>query len=290
MKTLAPGLQAHLDTGTTTLCWCWRLTRSDGSHVGFTDHDCDLAFDGTTFEAASGFTASEIKDSIGLATDNLDVEGALSSASLNETDLAAGLFDGARVEIWRVNWQDVAQRVLMRSGTLGEVARSGQAFTAEIRGLAQDLQQPKGRLYQYACDADLGDARCRVDVTGPTFRASGIVTNASSRRFLTASLPDAFADDWFTRGRFVFTSGANIGRAQEIRRHVNAGNLASIELWQAFALDIAAGDTFTVTAGCDKHFATCRAKFNNAVNFRGFPHIPGADLLSTIARPGSTSS
>lgn len=288
MKSLSAELAAHLASGTTTLAWCWRLTRADEVRLGFTDHDCDIVFDGTAFEAASGFTASEIKDSLGLATDNLDVDGALSSTTLGELDLAAGLYDGARIEIWRVNWSEPAQRVLMRAGTLGEVSRSGTAFTAEIRGLAQELQQPKGRLYQYACDADLGDARCGIDLTGPSYQATGTVIAAAGTRVLMAELSDAFAQDWFSRGRLTFTSGANVGRTQEIRRHGNDGTAATFELWQRFAHPIAAGDAFTVTAGCDKHFATCRAKFDNVPNFRGFPHIPGADALSAIAKPGAT--
>jgi uncharacterized phage protein (TIGR02218 family) len=290
MKTLSPELDAHLASGTTTLAWCWRLTRADGSHLGFTDHDRDLAFDGTTFEAASGFTASEMKDSVGLAADNLEVDGALSSDTLNENDLAAGLFDGARIEIWRVNWQDTSQRVLMRSGTLGEVSRGAGAFTAEVRGLAQVLQTPKGRLYQYACDAELGDARCTVDLTSPSLETSGTVVASASRRMFSASLPDAFDADWFTRGRVTFTSGANSGRSEVIRRHGVSASLVELELWQPLAHDITAGDTFTVTAGCDKRLATCRAKFDNAINFRGFPHIPGADLLTRIARPGTSGS
>ena len=136
MKLLPPGLQTHLDSGATTLAWCWRLTRGDGTRLGFTDHDRDLAFDGTTFEAATGFTATEIKDAVGLSVDNLEVTSALRSDSLNEDHLAAGLYDDAAVEIWRVNWADTAQRVLMRKGSLGEVRRSGAAITAEVRGLA----------------------------------------------------------------------------------------------------------------------------------------------------------
>ena len=130
MKALPAGLQAHLDSGATTLAWCWRLTRRDGRKLGFTDHDVPLAFDGTVFEAASGFTASELKDGVGLSVDNLDVSSALRSDSLNEADLAAGRFDDARVEIFRVNWRDVTQRVLMRSGSIGDVKRAGAAFTA----------------------------------------------------------------------------------------------------------------------------------------------------------------
>jgi uncharacterized phage protein (TIGR02218 family) len=289
MKSLPPSLQSHLDSGATTLAWCWRVTRRDGVRLGFTDHDRDLVFDGTTFAAASGFTATEIKDAVGLAVDNLEVESALSSDSLNEDDLAAGLFDDAAIEIWRVNWQDAAQRVLMRSGSLGEVRRSGAAFAAEVRGLAHYLQQPKGRLLQYGCDADLGDARCTVDLGDPAFTGSGTVLSAPSLRLFTASGLESFATDWFTRGLLTFTSGANAGRAQEVRRH-SAGATAALELWQPMAKPIAPGDTFTVTAGCDKQFATCTAKFANAVNFRGFPHMPGNDFVTAVARPGDPAN
>ena len=109
MKALPPGLQSHLATGATTLAWCWRVTRNDGTAFGFTDHDRDLAFDGTTFEAATGFTASEIKDALGLSVDNLEVSSALKSDRLNEDDLAAGLYDDAAVEIWRANWADTVK-------------------------------------------------------------------------------------------------------------------------------------------------------------------------------------
>ncbi len=289
MKSLPAALQSHLDSGATTLAWCWRVTRRDGVRLGFTDHDRDLVFDGTTFAAATGFTATEIKDAVGLSVDNLEVESALSSDSLNEDDLAAGLFDDAAIEIWRVNWQDTAQRVLMRSGSIGEVRRAGTAFAAEVRGLAHYLQQPKGRLLQYGCDADLGDARCGVDLDDPAFRRTGTVVAASSRRQFTASGLAGFATDWFTRGLLTFTSGANAGRAQEVRRHA-AGATATLELWQPMAQPIAPGDTFTVTAGCDKQFDTCRAKFANGVNFRGFPHMPGNDFVTAVARPGDPAN
>ena len=50
-----------------------------------------------------------------------------------------------------------------------------------------------------------------------------------------------------------------------------------IDLWRAAQAPIAAGDAFDIFAGCDKSAATCRAKFSNFDNFRGFPHIPGED-------------
>jgi uncharacterized phage protein (TIGR02218 family) len=286
MRTLPPGLAAHLESGTTTLCWCWRLTRRDGVRQGFTDHDRDLDFDGTTFEAAAGFEASEVRESLGLSVDNLEITGALSSDHLADEDLSAGLYDDAEVEIFRVNWADPLQRVLLRAGTLGEVKRSGQAFAAEVRGLSHYLLQPKGRVFQYACDADVGDARCGVALSGATYTGSGTVVSVLSDRRFAASGLDHFESDWFTRGLVTFLSGAATGQKIEVRRHARAADVTTFELWQPVRQPLTTGMTFTVSAGCDKSHRTCRAKFANIANFRGFPHMPGNDFLTAVSRPG----
>lgn len=280
MKSLSPALQAHLTTGTTTLCWCWRVTPRTGERLGFTDHDRDLIFDSTTFEAATGFTASDIRSSVGLSVDDLEVESALVSQRLSEAALAAGDFDAATVEIFRVNWSDPTQRVLMRQGALGEVRRSGTAFTAEVRGLAHHLQQPKGRLFQYACDAELGDARCSVDRNAAANRGAGTILSVAGDRTFAVSGLASFAAGWFTRGLLTMTSGSNEGRASEVKRHSVINGVVRIELWQPLGAAPLVGDTCAITAGCDKQQATCRDKFGNMPNYRGFPHMPGNDFLS----------
>lgn len=287
MKFIEPGLEAHIASGSTTLCWCWRLTRRDGVAMGFTDHDCDIQFDGTVFEAAGGFSASEIKDAVGLSVDNLDVTSALSSDRLVEADLAAGLYDDARVEIFRVNWQAPDQYVLMRAGSLGEVRRAGLTFAAEVRGLAHYLQQPKGRLFQYTCDADLGDVRCGTDASDPAYRASGALLEISSASNFSVNGLDGYQNDWFTRGVIEFTSGLAAGQRVEIKRHTHIGGVVTIELWQPARGPLSSGQTFVVTAGCDKHLSTCRDKFANSVNHRGFPHMPGNDFVTSYFRSGS---
>jgi uncharacterized phage protein (TIGR02218 family) len=277
VKTLPTGLQAHLDSGATTLTWCWKVIRTDSTVMGFTDHDLDLAFDGVTFAAATGFTASEVASSLGLAIDNLDVEGALDAVAITEADLAAGIYDGASVELWRVNWADVSQRVLMRKGTLGEVTRGEIAFTAELRGLAHELQQTLGRTYQRQCDADLGDARCGVDLGAAAFKGTGTVDAVSDDRVLTVSGLSAFDNNWFLFGKLTWISGANAGRIAEVKAHSKSSASATLTLWQRAPKAVEAGDTFIVSAGCDKTLRTCKVKFDNIVNFRGFPHMPGND-------------
>lgn len=276
MKTLPSGLQGHLDGGATTLAWCWKLTRRDATVMGFTDHDRDVAFDGVTFEAATGLSSGEIAASLGLSVDTVDAQGALSSAKVTEADLRAGLYDGADVELWRVNWANPEQRLLMVKGALGEVRRGELAFTAELRGLAHVLDQARGRTYQRLCDADVGDARCGVDLDDPAFKGAGTVDAAADDRILTVSGLDAFDGGWFRFGRLTWTSGANDGASAEVRGHTKSGAV-TLELWQPAARAVQVGDGFEVTAGCDKTFATCKARFDNVVNFRGFPHLPGND-------------
>jgi uncharacterized phage protein (TIGR02218 family) len=182
-----------------------------------------------------------------------------------------------------VNWAATEQRVLMRKGSLGEVQRGRTGFQAEMRGLAHILNQPVGRAYGYSCDADLGDARCTVALDSAAFTGTGVIANVSDNRRFTVTGLESFADGWFTGGKLTFSSGANAGRAMEVKRHGVSSLGVSLELWQAMSDDVAIADTFSITAGCDKQFATCKAKFSNAVNFRGFPYMPGNDAVISYA-------
>lgn len=288
MRSIPTALQTHLNTGTTTLCWCWKLTRNDSVVLGFTDHDRDLTVNGTLYEARSGFTASEIQESVGLSVDNIDATGALSSDTLTEDDLAAGLFDNASIELYRVNWADPTQYVLIRAGSIGEVRRQESTFVAEFRGLAHELNQQRGRLFQAPCDAVLGDSRCTKNISSATYTGAGTVTAVVfSYRFVASGL-SAYTSNWFTGGLLTWTSGDNNGQQAEIKYHVldSDSGLVTLELWQIPGKLITPSDTFTIRAGCDKIFATCKDKFANQINFRGFPHMPGN---SYVIKPGSTS-
>lgn len=200
MRTIPPGLQAKLDSGATTLCRCWIVTRRDGIVQGFTDHDEDVVLDAVTCRAGTGFSGTEATQKLGLAVDSSEISGALADESLNETDFAAGRYDAAAFELWLVDWSEPALRVLLAKGTLGEVKRDGAAFTAELRGLSDRLSQESGRLYTATCSADLGDARCKIDLTSPAFRGEGAVAALTATSAFTASGLDAFADGWFGAG------------------------------------------------------------------------------------------
>lgn len=286
MRNIPPALQAKLNSGVTTLCRCWVVTRRDGIVQGFTDHDRDVMLNDVLCRADTGFAGSEAVARLGLSIDGIEVSGALSDDSLNDDALAAGRYDAAQVDMSVVDWSEPSLHVLMSRGAIGEVRRDGAAFTAELRGLSDALNAETGRFYTPTCAADLGDSRCGVDLDDPLYRgAGGVIALNGVSAFTVSGLPD-FADGWFSGGRLTFTSGANEGDAIEVKRHRKDGESVSLTLWQAMAQAIAPGDTFVVTAGCDKRFATCRDRFLNALNFRGFPHIPGNDFVIRYAVDG----
>ncbi|MFZ5736809.1 MAG: DUF2163 domain-containing protein [Pseudomonadota bacterium] len=287
MRSIPDALQARLDGGVTTLAQCWIVRRRDGAVLGFTDHDRDLVVEGVSCRAGTGFSASEASQRFDLSVDGAEISGALDADLLREADLAAGRFDAAAIESWLVDWSEPELRVLTARGALGEVRREGSAFTAELRGLADLLSQESGRLYTASCNADLGDARCRVDLGSPARRSEGTVIAAPGTSTITVSGLEGFAPGLFSAGRLSWRSGANAGTAVEIKLHRVVVGEVRLSLWQATAEPISAGDSFVVTAGCDKLFGTCRDRFANSDNFRGFPQIPGNDFVVSYPVPGA---
>jgi uncharacterized phage protein (TIGR02218 family) len=278
MRQLTDGLRSHLAGTATTLCLCWRLARRDGTVLGFTDHDRDIEFAGTRYEAASGLSSGDMEESLGLHADSQEVAGALSSASIREEDIAADRYDGAAVEIHLVNWQSPGERVLLRKLLIGAITREDRLFRAELRGAAALLDQTSGRRFQRNCDADLGDGRCRVDLSAPQWRGSGAVLRVRDATTLEVSGIGNFAAGHFRGGRLTFSSGRNAGQSVEVASHSVTGESVSVALWKPPGLPLAAGDGFSIRAGCDKNFSTCRDRFANHTNFRGFPHMPGNDF------------
>ncbi|MCP1167842.1 DUF2163 domain-containing protein [Limimaricola litoreus] len=279
------GFEAHLQTGVTTLCRAWALKRADGLERGFTDHDRALAFEGIEFRPETGMSASALVQSAGLAADTAEALGAISDEGVSEAEIAQGRLDGAELRIWRVNWADPEERALEFRGHLGEIRRDGTVFRAELRGLSDALGRPLGRVYQPRCDAVLGDARCGVD-TG----REGVSVERSLGRAEGAELrldwADGPAQGWFAHGHVEVLEGPGAGLTAPIREDRQEAGARIVELWGPIAADLAPGTRLRLVAGCDKRAETCRLKFDNFLNFRGFPDLPGTDWLMAVPRSG----
>ena len=281
-------LLAHLASGTTTLARAWQVRRRDEVALGFTDHDEDSVLNGMVFKAATGMSAKALQQTTGLAVDNTEAIGALSDAGIDEADVMAGRYDGADVTIWLVNWADPAQNIIEFRGTFGEVTRAGGAFKVDLRGLTEALNAPQGRVYLRSCDAVLGDGACKVDLSDPEFRVDMVVQSVAVGGEITLSDVSAHPTDWFQLGRFAVVTGAAAGLVGMVKQDRRIGGGARrVTLWQSLPAALTTGDIVTLESGCDRASDTCRRKFNNLLNFRGFPHIPGEDWQISYPNEGA---
>jgi uncharacterized phage protein (TIGR02218 family) len=274
-------LHAHLAGGLTTVARAWEVVRLDGVRLGFTDHDRDLNFDGLTFRADSGLTARALSQTTGLSVDNTEAMGALSASAISDEDVAAGRYDGAVVVAWLVNWADVDSRRVMFRGAIGEVRRAEGAFHAELRGLSEALNRPVGRVYQKPCTAVLGDAACGFDLSANGYMLETTIGSVEENRVFAPVGLSAFSPGWFQNGRLEVLTGAAQGLSSAIKRDsIRTEGSRTIQIWEPLRVTPVAGDQIRITAGCDKRFESCRLKFGNHLNFRGFPDLPEEDWIT----------
>lgn len=271
---------------TSTTARAWAISRSDGLVLGFTDHDVELAFEGIVFRPNAGMTARAVVQGTGLSVDNSEAIGALSDQAINERDIIGGRWDGAELRQWEVEWQRPSRHRLIFRGHLGEISCSGGSFTAELRGLSEPLGQPAGRVFHPRCSASLGDSSCKVNRSRPGLLAEGIIAEIDGSRLKLNGI-EAADDRWFERGRLLMVDGHARGLFAHIKNdRALPENRREIDLWAELGILPAVGDRVRLFAGCDKSGDTCRAKFANYLNFRGFPHLPHEDWLMA---PGAAS-
>ncbi len=273
MKTVSAAMKAHLSQELATLATLVKISRADGRVLGFTSFDKDIQIDGVTYRADGAFQASANQTRAALSTDNLELVGLLDSAFISETDVRAGRYDHARVDVYLCNWADVTHGVVqLRRGWLGRVKVMGGTYQVELRGLHDLLQRPFGKIYSPECRHTLGDVSCAVQLAAYTVTGS-VSSIEDMSRFTDVTRGDA--DTAFDDGLLTWQSGANTGLSMEVTRF----SARQFTLWLPMPNAMAVGDSYTVYKGCDKRFATCQSTFNNAFNFGGFPYLPGVDRM-----------
>lgn len=165
MRHIEEALATRIESGAARLCHVWIASRADGQRFGFTDHDRDLEVEGIPCRAASGWTVGVAEDEVGLSPGSLTLTGVLDDAAITETDIEAGLWDAARIALWRVDWSEPTLRVLLARASLSRLQWQGGAVTAELDGPLAALERVVGRVFSRDCDARLGDGRCGVDLS-----------------------------------------------------------------------------------------------------------------------------
>lgn len=286
MRTIPEEFAAHLALGETTTARCWRVIRADGVTLGFTDHGRPLIIEGTICAPTHGLDSGEMPARLGQQVETGEVLGVLDSLAIAEDDILLGRYDGARVESWLVNWVAPEQQLLLRVDTIGEIVREDGVFRAELRSAQQALNVRRGRVYQGLCDAEIGDSRCGIDLELPAYRGSALVTAVIDAFQVRVSGLSGFSEDWFAFGMGHWTGGRRDGARDPVLTHRRTPGGDLLGFGTRLGEWVVPGDALVVTVGCDRRFATCKARFGNAANFRGFPHIPGSDYVLRHPRSG----
>ena len=255
-----------------TMAMLGRIERTDGVVVRVTGFDAPIWFQGERYDPADGWSLSEIEAASDGSVPIAEAELVIDTGDIHADDVARGLYQDATFDLWLVDAEDPETcPAQLRTGRIGtiDLARSGARW--ELRGLAQALQQPTGRIITPLCDAEFCDTRCGL--AAEDFSLAGTVATVAGPRAITLAGDAAgFAAGMLDGGVITWTGGANAGRRSRVQAW--DGTIATLLTAPPFAIET--GDAFTALEGCGKRKAEdCRDRFDNVVNFRGFSFVPG---------------
>jgi uncharacterized phage protein (TIGR02218 family) len=268
MKAAGAAFIAAVALETTYLSRLWTVERSDGTTLRFTDHDTDLTFGGDVYAARTGFQASAIVTTLSAAAQGVSIEFLLNVSGFDEDAIRAGLYDGQTCTLLILE-RTSAEVMTAFKGTLGEVSITDHGYArAEIEGIVQS-----GKIiteqFSLNCRADLGDARCKVDIDALKVAFTVASAVASNDGFSSADLTQA--DSQWDLGLVVWVTGSNAGDAIEVAKSLATGD---VTLFMPARYAIEAGDTGLIYPGCTKFPSMCIGRYANFDNYRGEPFAP----------------
>lgn len=275
MKKISDQLKKSISAEVSYLAVCYTLELVDGTVLGFTDHPEDLNIDNITYKTNAGFESSAIESTASLSVDNLEVSGFLNSHSIRRRDILLGRYDYAKVDIFVVDYTKTSSgKINLKSGYFGEIILSDNQFCVEIRGMSDMLSNKSiCQLYSPTCRAEFGGDECKIDKRQYSYK--GKITKILARTiFISKNLN--ISDYLYCKGEIQFLTGRNANITRSIREAKKDTLTCSTE----FPMPISIGDKFVIFIGCDKKISTCCKKYNNVINFRGEPHLPGIEEMS----------
>lgn len=261
-----------------TLCYCWVVTRKDGTKLGFTDHDEPITINDIKCQPETGMVTGSSEIESGFAINGGQVEAALNADAISTEDILAGLYDRATIQHYLVNWQAPENIELLRTMTIAKVTKSNGQFTAEMDGLLSGFDAPQGRYFRRQCDAELGDQNCGVDLNNMAHQTSSTIVQDAEGHTVTIEVLDQ-AEAAFQNGTLTIDDLSY--KIANIR--ANDAHWV-IQLREPLKTALTKNMPCRLTKGCDKSFATCKSQFDNGLNFRGFPHLPGSDAAYQFAK------
>jgi uncharacterized phage protein (TIGR02218 family) len=283
MLELIRPLQSLLQVRVHRFATLYRITRKDGVVFRFTNHDATINYATHDYVPAGGPSASARQKVDGLKDRNFEAMGMLTSSKITFDDLRAGRYREAKVEIMTIDWMHPwADPYEICTYWITNVQFTGEIWTAQLEGLTHKLKQEVGGIVGRMCRVHrFGDMQCGVAGGEAAFTTSGLAVTSviRARREFTCTSLNSQADGYYQNGYVRFTTGGNDNLSMDVNAFFQSGG--RVVFWMDMPYDIQVGDTFNIVAGCDRLMSTCRDKFDNILNFRGYPTVPGTDAMIT---------
>lgn len=273
-------LQVLSNTHIHTIATCYKIIRKDGTFLYLSDHNHEITFEGNVYTPAGGVMSSAKQKRNSLDTDNLELQGFLTSDAITTEDLRAGKYRDAQVVITVIDYTKPYRPYLTREiYHIAETVQHDNFWLAKHEGITRQLNQDVGRIYSATCRYQLGDTSCGVNLASFTHAATiTSVTDARAAFILNVPTLTGVTDNtsYFKYGRAEFLTGNNAGETFEIAtQSATAGTATTITLAYDTPFDIEDTDTLNVIAGCTRQGEYCVSRFSNLPKFGGFPTIPG---------------
>lgn len=259
--------------------YTWTLV--NGTVLRYTDWQYDIAFGGHTWTALGPkITRKSLKWGIGLAVTQAQIEIADDGSTLiGSTPLFQAIlqrqFDQATFRLDRIYAASLPPTWIgtewMFTGIVGPISPLGRSLCGMTIDSITVLLNRKlpWKLFQPGCAWALYSTGCGV--VKASFTDTGAVLSGGNAALI--KFTNARATGFFDLGQIVFTSGANNGLVRTVKQHIS-GSPSQLIFPVPLPNTPGVGDTFSVSAGCDKTQSTCQNKFSNLPNFEGEPNIP----------------
>jgi len=254
------------------VCRYARLDLTNGTTVALTSHDSALIVGGVVYQPVPDLEPTSMLQSNDGTIDNQRVFSSWFGNYVNITSLFGGDYDSAGIEVGWIAWDiNPLERIVLFSGVVGDITWTDQGMSMEAISELKKLEKNIARTYTANDPYSFGDPEWGL-AEGP-YTFTGTVNTVLTPRYKFTMTGDAASqpDQYFSYGKITWTTGLNAGRESEVRIHLSSNN--SLELYVPTGYNISNGDQFTALAGYDGSFDQAKTKFNNAVNFGGFPHI-----------------
>ena len=273
MKNFTPAMLEALADAATALSVCWKIVRVDGVTLRLTDLDQPITVLGELYLPNGSTERTAISYTDGLSAQNIDIRGLFDSDLITEEDLLDGRYNYARVTVLLVFSERPELRPIeLLRARMGETEIDRGNYATRLNSMSHAFRASVGETTSPICRTVFGDNRCKVPLVD--HRITTTITEIVDARTFKVAAAIAAPSKYFY-GRATMLNGVAAGEGMEIR----SATADSVIIYLPYRNLPAVGNQIQIDAGCDYTRQTCKNVYNNLLNNRSEPDLPGQDEL-----------